>query len=92
MKKASTRKEAMHLAIVSIHGIYEAVREGKISPYYGQKLANYYWQSLNHAPSLHRMLENKKREYLFALKYFGLIRPEEIRGLQKKKRTGQPAA
>lgn len=92
MKTAKTRKEAINLALRSIRGIYEAVREGSISHYYGKKLANRYWEKLNHTSSLHWLSGRKKHEYLSALKYFGLISPEESRGLQKKRPTGQPAA
>jgi len=92
MKTARTRKEAISLALNSIHGIYEAVREGRISPYYGQKLANHYWEKLNRTSSLRWLSERKKHEHLFALKYLGLISPEESHLQHKKERKRQPVA
>ena len=92
MKTARTRKEAISLALNSIHGIYKAVREEKISPYYGKKLANYYWEKLNHASSIRWLLERKKHEHLFALKYLGLISPEESHLQHKRAQKRQPVA
>jgi hypothetical protein len=42
-----TRKEAIKLALYSIRSIYEAVRDGMFSSYYGKKLASRYWEKLN---------------------------------------------
>lgn len=92
MKTARTRKEAISLALKSIRGIYEAVREGSISPYYGKKLANYYWENLNDTSSIRWLSGRKYHGYLFALKYFGLVSAEEGPVEQKKRRTGQSAA
>ncbi len=47
MKKVRTRKQAIIHTLKAIRHIYEEVREGKFSPYYGRKLANHYWEKLN---------------------------------------------
>jgi hypothetical protein len=47
MRTERTRKEAIKLAVYSIRSIYEAVRDGLFSPYYGKKLAERYWEKLN---------------------------------------------
>ncbi len=47
MKTTSTRKEAIRLTVKSTRRIYEAVREGRISYYYGKKLVSHYWEKLN---------------------------------------------
>ena len=47
MRRTRTRNEAIKLAVYSIRSIYESVRDGVLSSYYGKKLASHYWEKLN---------------------------------------------
>jgi hypothetical protein len=76
MKRKQTKKEAIRFAIFSIRRIYEAVREGKFSPYYGKKLAERYWEKLN--------LSEKE-----IFRYFGHLSEAEMMVQNKKSRTLQ---
>ncbi|MBS3768931.1 MAG: hypothetical protein V5A59_00490 [Bacteroidales bacterium] len=74
MKTKQTRKKAIRFALFSIRRIYEAVREGRFSPYYGKKLAERYWKKLN--------LSEKE-----IFRYFGHLSEAEIRDQNKKSPT-----
>jgi len=76
MKRKQTRKKAIRFAVFSIRRIYEAVREGKFSPYYGTKLAERYWEKLN--------LSEKE-----TFRYFGHLSEAEMMVQNKKSRTLQ---
>ena len=71
-----TRKEAIKLALYSIRSIYEAVRDGMFSYYYGKKLASRYWEKLN--------LSEKE-----IFRYFGHLSEAEMMVQNKKSRTLQ---
>lgn len=47
MKTGRSRMEAIKQALYSIGSIYEAIREGHFSPYYGKKIATRYWEKLD---------------------------------------------
>ena len=107
MKRRQTRKEAIRFAIFSIRRVYEAVREGIFSSYYGKKLAERYWEKLNlsekeifhyfghfseaemvtyskKSSNLNWLLGKRKKECLYALKYFGFIGKTESVPSRKK--------
>jgi len=107
MKRKQTKKEAIRFAVFSIRRIYEAVREGKFSPYYGKKLAERYWEKLNlsekevfhyfghlskaevvtyskKSSKLNWLLGERKKECLYALKFFGFIGETESAASRKK--------